>query len=202
MADSYTYFRLRARARDSRALLDQLRTRTQPGWQRSGVRCWGLWQGLFGVASNELLVMAAAPGDRPDQDFHAALPADAEVVDTLPLLSTVRPEVIGELPLEGLYVLRFFDVRLADCDQIVALSREAWESFEDTDRYVSRPQGLFRPRDHGDPVGRMLLVTWYDGFDSWEISRAPAPEASDNFRKRHILTSGTIAYATRLLSQT
>ena len=27
----------------------------------------------------------------------------------------------------------------------------------------------------------------------------PTPEATDNFRRRHALTQGTIAYATRLL---
>ena len=46
----------------------------------------------------------------------------------------------------------------------------------------------------------MLLVTWYDGFDSWQNSRNPDPAARENFRRRHALTTGTIAYATRLLT--
>lgn len=45
----------------------------------------------------------------------------------------------------------------------------------------------------------MLLCTWYDGLNSWQRSRTPAPEATENFRRRHALTSGTIAFATRLL---
>ncbi len=198
MADSYDYFRLRARARDARGLHEALRGHTLPRWEEAGVRCWGIWQGLFGVASNELLVMAAAPGERLPADVRAALPEDAELVDALSFWSTARPERIAALPAEGLYVFRFFDMDAADCDEVVALSREAWETFEDSDRYAAKPQGLFRPREALEGPVRMLLVTWYDGFASWETSRAPAPEARDNFRRRHQLTTGTVAYATRL----
>lgn len=198
MPDSYQYLRLRTRCRDAGELLDRLRGQTLPRWTQAGIRCWGIWQGLFGVGSNELLVMAASPGEAPADDVRAALPDNADVVDDLSLASTARPETITDLPERGLYVFRFFDVDRRDCDEIVALSREAWESFEDTDRYASRPQGLFRPRESGEGPGRMLLVTWYDGFSSWETSRAPAPEARENFRRRHQLTAGTIAYATRL----
>ncbi len=198
MPDSYDYFRLRARARDSGGLLEALEKLTLPAWQSAGIRCWGIWQGLFGVASNELLVMAAARGDRLPADAREALPGDADVLDTLRLASTARPERVAALPAEGVYVFRFFEVDVKDCDEIVELSREAWETFEDTDRYASRPQGLFRPRDQPEGTGRMLLVTWYDGFASWETSRSPAPEARENFRRRHQLTAGTVAYATRL----
>lgn len=201
MADAYEYFRLKAAGRDSLALMDALREHTLPRWRQQGIECWGIWRGLFGVGSNELLVLAATPGEGDPPDFRSGLPESANVVDTLSLVSTARPEAIGGLPAEGLYVFRFFDVAEADCDEIVALSREAWETFEDTDRYASRPQGLFRPRPvHSKGAGRMLLVTWYDGFASWEISRAPAPEARDNFRRRHELTGGTIAHAVRLVS--
>lgn len=200
MVDSYVYLRLRGAGRDARDLMEGLREHTLPAWSSEGLRCWGIWEGLFGIGSNELLVMAGAPGDRPELDFRRALPAEAQVVDALPLVSTVRPKTIGRLPAEGVYVFRFFDVRVADCDAIVALSQEAWETFEDTDRYVARPEGLFRPRGDDATEGRMLLVTWYDGLRSWEISRNPAPEALDNFRRRRGLTAGTVAYATRLVT--
>jgi hypothetical protein len=45
----------------------------------------------------------------------------------------------------------------------------------------------------------MLLCTWYDGFASWETSRAPAAAARENFRRRHALTASTWAIATRLV---
>ena len=44
----------------------------------------------------------------------------------------------------------------------------------------------------------MLLLTWYDGFESWQASRAPHPDALANFQRRAALTGGTVAYATRL----
>jgi hypothetical protein len=44
----------------------------------------------------------------------------------------------------------------------------------------------------------MLLVTWYDGLESWQTSRAPDPAAVENFKRRRALTDGTVALATRL----
>jgi len=44
-------------------------------------------------------------------------------------------------------------------------------------------------------------LTWYDGLNSWQASRQPAPEAAQNFRRRAQLTLGTVAYATRLVGQ-
>ena len=83
---------------------------------------------------------------------------------------------------------------------IAALSKEAWTTFEDTDDYRAEPQALFCQRDRSQKEGRMLLLTWYDGLESWQTSRQPAPAATQNFRRRHQLTRGTIAYATRLLT--
>ena len=39
------------------------------------------------------------------------------------------------------------------------------------------------------------------GLDSWQTSRQPAPAARENFQQRHLLTQGTIAYATRLITR-
>lgn len=201
MPDSYLHLRLGTAQRDARGLIDGLRGHTVPAWEADGVRCWGIWQGLLGLASNEVLMMAAVQGEGGvPATCRDHLPPDAGVVDELALRSTVRPENTEPLHGEGLYVFRYFDVALADCDEIVALSAEAWRTFETTDRYASRPRGLFRPADDGRDRGRMLLVTWYDGFASWETSRAPAPEARENFRRRHELTAGTVAFATRLVT--
>lgn len=199
MPDSYQFLRLRAPGRDTAELLKRLRDSTLPRLRDDGAECWGLWQGLFGIASSELFMMAAVPGDRTMPEPAGYLPPEASVVDSVALSSTVRPSAIEPVTGEGLYVFRFFEVQLSDCDEIVALSREAWETFEGSDRYASRPMGLFAPRGGDGGSGRMLLVTWYDGFASWETSRAPAPEARRNFQRRHALTSGTVAYATRLV---
>ena len=100
----------------------------------------------------------------------------------------------------GLYVFRFFDVNNADVDEIAQLSREAWTTFESTASYRAEPQGLFCLTRSTAAAGLMLLCTWYDGLESWQVSREPPPEAAENFRRRHALTYGTIAYATRLIT--
>jgi hypothetical protein len=96
-------------------------------------------------------------------------------------------------------VFRFFDVETRHVEEIVELSRDAWTTFENTAAYASEPLGLFAPADPSADSGRMLLLTWYDGFRSWELSRTPAPEARANFLRRHELTQGTVAYATALV---
>ena len=96
-------------------------------------------------------------------------------------------------------MFRFFDVANTDVEEIARLSSQAWISFENTDRFTTRPRGLFAQADRSSPSGVMVLVTWYDGLESWQISRRSDPEAADNFRRRRELTRGTIAYATRLV---
>jgi hypothetical protein len=163
-----------------------------------GLQVWGVFQGLFGIASNELMAMTWSPED-------SAVPAfDTEavtVLDQLALQATVRPQLPPPaLPCEGLYVFRFFDVDGSNVEEVVRLSREAWETFEDTADYAARPCGLFAPRKTGRTRGRMLLLTWYDGFGSWAKSRAPARAARTNFLRRHALTHGTVAYAAALVA--
>jgi hypothetical protein len=197
MAERYDWLRLRADHRDARALLEALQQHTLPRWEAAGVAVWGVWQGLFGIAANELLVMTATSGPESGAPPLDRLPSGAAVAEALTLRATVRPAHPQPLQDPGLYVFRFFDVLPGHVDEVVALSSEAWKTFEASDRYRSRPCGLFRP--HGAGPDRMLLVTWYDGFDSWEVSRTPAPEARDRFARRHALTTGTVAYATRLV---
>jgi hypothetical protein len=195
----FHYLRLRTRDRGWQAMAEALGRHTLPAWQAEGLQVWGVWQGLFGVASNELLLIGVSEHPEVAAPIAQALPSGVEVVDRLGLKATARPRSVRPLTPEGLYVFRFFDVAAAHVDEIVALSREAWETFERTDRYAARPEGLFRPHGDGQDAGRMLLLTWYDGFGSWQTSRSPAPEARRNFLRRHELTGGTVALATRLL---
>jgi hypothetical protein len=161
-----------------------------------GVDVWGRFFGLFGIGSNELVLMLHGPRDLPVEPIEAA---GFEVVERHALVPTVRPKAFAPLTRPGLYVFRFFDVRNVDVEEIAGLSQEAWTSFEDTDAYAAEPQGLFCQADRSTERGVMLLLTWYDGLESWQTSRQPAPEARENFKRRHQLTLGTIAYATRLL---
>ena len=123
-------------------------------------------------------------------------------VQTLLLEPTVRPTVDEPRSRAGLYVFRFFDVAHKDVDEIAGLSAQAWKDFETGGDYAAIPQGLFREsraEESAAPRGKMLLCTWYDGLNSWQASRTPPGEAGALFRRRHTLTQGTIAYATRLL---
>jgi hypothetical protein len=198
MTDTYCYLHLQGPGRDSTALQRVLRDRVLGAWDQAGIGLWGVWEGLFGVASNELLVMAVGSGERSAADFLGAVD-DLKVVDSLVLVPTVRPERNVPCSRDGLYVFRFFGVSNVDVEEVAGLSRKAWETFETSAEYLAEPQGLFRQQDQNSEIGSMLLVTWHDGLESWQISRRPAPEAMENFQRRRELTLGTRALATRLL---
>ena len=190
---AYAFTRLGACGRDYRAVYEALR---DGGVQPADV--WGMFHGLFGVASNELIVVTYGDVDH----VHDAIAGTDGVVvaNTLLLEPTVRPTEHAPRTRDGLYVFRFFEVDHKDVAEIAALSFEAWKTFENVDAYQAEPQGLFRQQDTTAATGRMLLCTWYDGLDSWQASRTPPATAGANFRQRHALTRGTIAYATRLLT--
>ena len=194
----YAFSRLTAAGRNFNGAYDALRADDYAALAPAPL--WGAFHGLFGVASNEMIVVTY--GDTGAvQDAIARLP-EVTAVDTLLLEPTVRPTEAEPRTREGLYVFRFFDVAHRDVDEIAALSFEAWKDFEHVpeDQYAAVPQALFRQHDISGERGRMLLCTWYDGLNSWQASRTPPGEATANFRKRHMLTQGTIAYATRLLT--
>ncbi len=154
-------------------------------------RHWGVFAGLFGFARNELYRVTAFTGEVP--------PADRHCVTSEIWAPTVRPVSDEPCTRSGLYVFRRFHVLERDVDEVVALSAEAWRTFEHGDDYAAQPMGLFRPAADADGIVRLMLVTWYDGFASWETSRTPAPEARENFARRHALTLTTYAVATRRL---
>ena len=160
-------------------------------------RLWGTFLGLFGVGSNEFVLVAS--GDVGALNDRILSAPDVVESNTLLLEPTVRPTDGSPRTRAGLYVFRFFDVRHADVDEIAALSKEAWETFEGVDAYQAEPQALFCQHDRSGEHGRMLLCTWYDGLNSWQASRSPDPRARANFQRRAELTQGTIAYATRLI---
>ena len=164
-----------------------------------GARRVGSFMGVFGIGNHELfLLLSLPPGTDGAAGLRGRLPADVEVLSAVPLSATVRPLTDAPLTRSGLYVFRFFDVAATDVDEVVTLSNTAWETFEDDARYASQPMGLFRPADATAPRGPMLLLTWYDSFNSWELSRSPHPDATANFNRRRALSRSVIAYATRL----
>jgi hypothetical protein len=201
MNATFCFTRLKGRERNWQPLAESLVQAVLPPLAQHGVRRWGIWSGLFGIGSNELVLMTSADAAAD----HAALlnarvaAAPCAIVQQHLLRATVRPTDREPPTRPGLYVFRFFDVNNADVDEIAKLSFEAWTTFETTDAYRAQPQGLFSQNDRTDVRGIMLLCTWYDGLESWQTSRSPPPEAADNFRRRHQLTFGTIAYAANLV---
>jgi hypothetical protein len=197
---TFCYTRLTGNERNWQPLYARLCSTALPSLARAGIRQWGAWSGLFGIASNELVLMTSARSRDHAGQLRAQLQSLPCTVGELHLLvPTVRPT--GTVPLErpGLYVFRFFDIYNADVDEIAALSQEAWTTFETAANYQAQPQGLFCLQDRSDARGIMLLCTWYDGFESWQASREPPPQARANFQRRHQLTLGTNAFATRLI---
>ena len=181
----------------------------QPVWSRSkdpaladlaaaGIGVWGLFSGLIGLPSNEMIAITRGSAEASPPRFSAL---EAEILEQREMGPTARPvEPFARLERPGLYVLRSFHLAGPEhVDEIVQLSTGAWTTFETDDAWESEPVGLFVSSPVGRSVDRMLLVTWYDGFGSWERSRQPDPEARDRFVRRHMLTNGTNAIATSLV---
>lgn len=196
----FHWARIQTAGRNFQTLADELKTTTFPALARDGGKVWMLANGLFGLWTNEVILVTAWPaGSEPAPALRAALPAGASIGDERELLATARPLTDEPPSRAGIYVHRLFGVDAADVDRFVALSAEAWETFEATSDYQAEPHGLFRLRDHPATGGQMLLVTWYDRLESWERSRTPPAEAEANFRQRAMLTKVSVAYATRLV---
>ena len=187
MSDTFAFLRLTARQGDWQYLHSSLTNHLAPS------TIWGAFYGLFGVGSKELIAVTFGDDDAVDASIETVRRLNVDHVDALILKPTARPTSPDPLTREGLYVFRFLEVANADVDEIASLSAQAWRTFESPSDYRAQAQGLF-------VRGRMLLLTWYDGLNSWQTSRAPPADAAALFQRRRGLTSGTIAYATRLVT--
>ncbi|PFG74813.1 hypothetical protein [Tepidiforma thermophila] len=186
------------RIRADRQLTPERAAELARQWRESctanGVVPWGVFAGLLGLRTDELLIVAAAETD--DAEW-PALPGLA-VEDGLDCRPTARPERPEAQSRPGIYVFRTFEIASADVDEFVRLSAEAWQTFEAAPAYRAEPRALLRA-DLPGASSRMLLVTWYDGLASWERSRQPDPEARANFEARARLTRWALPIATRLV---
>lgn len=195
MALHFAFNRIQTDGPNFRSMYDAIVGSEREKLGEAGI--WGAFYGLFGLASNELILVTT--GDVANMDDRLCSVDSVQTAETLYLEPTVRPDDYEPRTREGLYVFRFFDVRNSEVDQIAQLSKTAWETFEVSDEYQAIPQALFCEQDRSSEFGKMLLCTWYDGLNSWQVSRTPAPEARANFRARSELTLNTKPYATRLL---
>lgn len=154
------------------------------------VKAYGVFATLFGLASNEVYLVTFS-----DEPHALNLPSDIELVQSCSVIPTARPLEHTARTSPGVYVFRWFNVNPGDIDEIVALSTEAWKTFERG--FDTEVQGLFRGHDD---ASMMLLLTWYKDLSVWEASRNPPPDARENFLKRHQLTLSARPIATRLIT--
>ncbi|MBI4763482.1 MAG: hypothetical protein HY787_02600 [Deltaproteobacteria bacterium] len=199
-----TYELLRIKDTNTNGILNMVKTINTsflPEAKASGYSLYGLFFGLFGLASNELYLMTTREEASPSLEGITSLSRlivdhNFSIRETYQLSPTVRPIEHTRRTRKGIYVFRWFLIRNWDVEEIVRLSDEAWVSFEGD--FDSEVQGLFAEADRSQEQGRMLLLTWYRDLSVWETSRTPSPEARERFQKRHKLTTETIAIATRL----
>lgn len=185
----YQVFKLRDPSRPGTVeLLGAIEQQVQPFLEDQPADIFGVFTSLLGLASNELyLVTSGETLSLPGQTTF-------DVIETTTLLPTIRPLNREPATKPGVYVFRWFTVAPSNVDEIVRLSGEAWPSFEaDFDAEV---QGLFV--EESDLPELMLLITWYRDLTAWQTSRAPSPDARENFLKRHRLTRRALPIATQL----
>ena len=185
-------------------LIGYLKDELIPGLE-AGVTTFGIFQGLFGLASNEVYLVLSSedPGfkiaDRISND-------SCRLIETTPLIPTVRPTEHSPRSQEGIYVFRWFEVINKNVAEIAELSEKAWVTFEGG--FDTQVQALFaeqRLAEQGfkeadaSSKGKMLLITWYRDLSIWQESRQPPAEARENFLRRHALTLEARPIATRLV---
>ena len=162
-----------------------------------GGSVWGCWPGGpgIGLRSDAVLLFThwsddAAAGAATELLRNA--PAVVAVEGT-PLRATVRPTDADPVRGAGWWVFRDFELGQADVERFVALSAEAWTSFEA--RFGARIDGLFRAPDPDADRARLLLVTRYADLGTWEASRSAEedPESRERFRERRALVRWTRA---------
>ena len=84
----------------------------------AGTTLWGIWHGVFGMASNELMLVTA----HDEQEDGLALPENVRVAEVYQLKATARPTDNMPLSQAGIYVFRDFVLDGKDIEEVVALS--------------------------------------------------------------------------------
>jgi len=162
--------------------------------ETQGIRLYGIFAGLLGLATNEIYVVTYSP--QPHSLQATVTAAGLELEASHEFLPTARPTEHAPLTKPGIYVFRWFKVKNTDVKAIVELSTTAWKSFEAD--FQTQVQGLFAEPESAAVFGQMLLITRYADLSVWEASRHPSDEARENFQRRHALTIEAKPIATQL----
>ena len=174
-------------------LLEYVRGTLIPDLEKDDMLEYGVFQGLFGLASNELYLVMSSQRSVSQLNIGG----EFQVKERIDLVPTIRPTDHTRRTREGIYVFRWFDVMNKDVGEIAELSAKAWLTFEE--RFDTEVQCLFAEQNRESAQGKMLLITWYRDLSVWQQSRQPPTEARENFMRRHQLTLQAKPIATRLL---
>ena len=180
-------------------LIEFLKDEFIPGLE-AGITTFGIFHGLFGLASNEVYLVLSSedPGINIDDRLSNS---PYQLIETIPLIPTVRPTEHSPRTQQGIYVFRWFEVMNTNVAEIAELSEKAWVTFEggfDTQVQALFAEPGFTEAD-SNSRGKMLLITWYRDLSIWQDSRQPPVEARENFLRRHQLTLEARPIATRLV---
>ena len=171
--------------------------------QERGGALYGVWAPLFGLASNQVVMMTqwSAPEGIVPQVTETFMAVEGIVhVESHLVLPTVRPTTSAPPQKPGLYVHRWFLVESQHVEEVVELSATAWETFEQT--FAVDIIGFFRTLGEDTALTELLLLTWYPNLAAWERSRQfeQVPAARQRFLRRQQLTQWTRAIATTFVA--
>jgi hypothetical protein len=131
----FHWARIAAPGKNFAVLAKSLEETTLPELSREGGKRWALANGLFGLWNHEvILVTSWAKGARPGAFLSGKLPVGASLAESYEFVATVRPETDAPLEDAGVYVHRLFGVDAANVGRFVALSDDAWKTFESATR--------------------------------------------------------------------
>jgi hypothetical protein len=169
-----------------------------------GGTLYGLWAPLFGLASNQVVMMTqwAAPAGVVHTVTETSMAVEGMVhVESHVVVPTVRPTTSAPPQKPGLYVHRWFLVEPQHVEEVVELSATAWDTFEQ--RFDVEIIGCFRTLREDTEAAELMLLTWYPNLAAWETSRQfdQVPAARQRFLRRQQLTKRTTAIATTLVGQ-
>ena len=100
----YTKWRLAFATQELRQPIEDLRDIVK---KQDGIALWGIWRGIFGVGSNELLLVTAQSG----QNNSLQLPSYCRILEAHRLLATARPLTPEPPAMPGIYVFRDFELK-------------------------------------------------------------------------------------------
>lgn len=182
-------------ATPARAYAEAVRARL-PALAASGGEVLGLFTPQIGwVARQAALLVRWAPDAKGRDGAVAGLMRDKTVrfAQRGRIEPTSRPMAADKPRPGGIYVHRWFVVKVADVPEFLALSQEGWRDFET--RFDAHIFGLFTAErsqlDRRDGVTRLLLLTRYKDHGMWEASRDPSTAAMTAFRRRAAITRDT-----------